>query len=263
MQPERREPGELEDIIRLAAEGKDRLAVSRTEKYFEDPENRAFYLADSVQGFILDHRDELDPNQIYNFGIGLIIGTRNYEAVKLGLIILEIFSDYNDKLLEAIMKLSACDEFSLYCIWAVKALENGNDLIFEIAKNTFGWGKIFAVYYLEADTDEIREWLLYNGIHNDVHPGYLANKCFDVADVRELLRTSPDITEMQAIAYIIYFLLEEGPCMGINAYEDKEEIIDSFLDNADRLSDEEAENEDYNKIIDFVREYQDKMSEDQ
>ena len=262
-EPYQDELGELEDIIRLAGSGNSRAAVSKTEKYFEDPEKRAFHLMDNVQEFIMDNRDELDPNDIYDYGIGLTVGAKNYEAVKIGLSVLEVFSDYNDKLLEAIMKLSSSDEFTLFCIWAVKRLENSNDLIFSMAQHTIGWGKIFAVYYLEPETDEIKQWLLYNGIHNSVHPGYLANKCFEAADVQELLESEPDIDELQAIAYIIYFLLEDGPTAGIRAYENGDDIIDSFLDNVQRVGTQDADDENFPRIVEFVRRYRDEPHDDE
>ncbi len=262
MRPEEVQLGELEDLIRLAGSGKSRLAVSKTEKYLQSSQVRALPLADTVQNFIMEHTEELNPNDIYDYGVVLIVSSKNYEAVKLGLIIMELFSDYNDRLLEAIMKLSACDEFTLFCIWAVRRLENGNDLIFRMAKHTSGWGKIFAVDNLEADTDEIRDWMLHNGIHNSIHPGYLANTCFDHAGVRELLKGEPDIHEMQDIAYILYFLIEEGPCIGIDAYEDADEIIDSFLENTERFSEEDADDENFFKLVSLIREYRDEPEQD-
>ncbi len=256
-QPESEELGELEELIRIAGSGKTRMAVSRTEKYLGASEIHVFTLADAVQKFILDNKDELDVNSIYSYGVYLTVSTKNYEAVKLGLIILEIFSDYNDELLKAIMKLSACDEFTLFCIWAVKRLENANELIFEMARHTNGWGKIFAVYYLESNTDEIKDWMLNYGVYNNIHPGYMANKCFDDADVRELLKGKPDISEMQAIAYIIYFLVEDGPSIGIKAYEDADEILDSFLENTERFGEDDTDDENFFSIVSFIQKYRD------
>ena len=115
---------------------------------------------------------------------------------------------------------------------------------------------------LEADTDEIRDWMLHNGIHNSIHPGYLANTCFDHAGVRELLKGEPDIHEMQDIAYILYFLIEEGPCIGIDAYEDADEIIDSFLENTERFSEEDADDENFFKLVSLIREYRDEPEQD-
>lgn len=228
----------------------------------ETSDVRIFNLSDNIQNFIMEHTDELDVNSIYDYGIGLAVYTKNYEAVKLGLIVLELFSDYNDKLLDAIMKLSSCDEFTLYCIWAVRKLENANELIFKMAQHTNGWGKIFAVYYLNVDTDEIKDWILHYGVHNSIHPGYLANKCFDSADVRELLKGEPDISEMQAIAYIIYFLTEEGPAVGIRTYDDADEIIDLFLENAERFGEDDTDDENFFRIVSFIQKYRDEPDND-
>ena len=263
MQPESEELGELEELIRMAGSGKSRPAVSKTEKYFETSGVRTFNISDTVQDFIMEHTDELDATAVYHYAIGLTVNTKNYEAVKFGLTILELFSDYNDNMLEAIMKLAACDEFTLFCIWAVGRLENANDLIFKMAQHTNGWGKIFAVYYLKADTEEIKDWLLHYGVYNNIHPGYLANKCFENADVRELLKSKPDIAEMQVIAYIIYFLIEDGPTIGIKAYEDADEILDSFLENAERFDDDDADDENFFHIVSFIQNYRDNPNEEQ
>ncbi len=255
--PEQKELGEMENIVQLAGKGKTRLAVNKTEKFFSDPDKFTLHIADNLQNYIISHRDELNADAIYDFGISLLVSSKNYEAVKTGLMILEIFSDYNDKLLEAIMKLSACNEFTLFCIWAVQRLDNANELVFTMAKRTFGWGRIFAVHFLQPDTPEIREWLLNNGVHNSIHPGYLANKLFDELDIRSMLRQNPDASQMKAIAYIILFLLEEGPASGIRAYDDAEDILSAFLENAERLDVEQAEidDENYPHIVEYAREY--------
>lgn len=253
---------ELVNFIRLAGNGKERLAVNKTDKYFAAAEKRMLPLIDNLQNFIIDHREELNGEGIYNYGVGLTVSAKNYEAVKMGLSILEIFSDYNEKLLEAIIKLAACNEFTIYCIWAVRNLENANKLIFKMAKNTGGWGKIHALNHLQADTDEIKEWVLYYGVHNQVYPGYSAIKCFEDANVREILANSPDIQQMQAIAYIILFLLEDGPTIGINAFDDKDDILDNFLENAKNLGYEDVEDENYAEIVKFAEEYRDTPDND-
>ena len=225
---------EMNEILLLAGSGESAKAVRKTEKFLIKNKVSALSIIDSIQRFIYENTDQLDPNEIFGFGVDLVIGSKNYEAVKIGLSILEIFSDYNEHLLEAIMELSSCDEFTLFCIWAVRKLENGNDLIFRMAKNTSGWGKIFAVNNLEADTDEIREWLFNEGIKNSVYPGYLAIKCFDESIARSLLENGMTDEQLTTMGIIVLYLVLDGPTIGIQAFDDGENILHQYLEHAEK-----------------------------
>lgn len=225
---------EMNEILLLAGSGESAKAVRKTEKFLIKNKVSALSIIDSIQRFIYENTDQLDPNEIFRFGVDLVIGSKNYEAVKIGLSILEIFSDYNEHLLEAIMELSSCDEFTLFCIWAVRKLENGNDLIFRMAKNTSGWGKIFAVNNLEADTDEIREWLFNEGIKNSVYPGYLAIKCFDESIARSLLENGMTDEQLTTMGIIVLYLVLDGPTIGIQAFDDGENILHQYLEHAEK-----------------------------
>ncbi len=250
------ELGELEEIIQLAGKGEVPSALKKTEKYFSNDENRrALHLINAVQNFIIDNETSLNLDEIYRFGVWLTVRTKNYEAVKLGLSILEVFSDYNEHLLEAITELAACDEFTLFCIWAVRKLDNGNELIFEMAKHTFGWGKILAVDHLEPTTDEIKEWLLYEGIKTDIHPGYLAIKCFEGADVHTLLEKGLTQEQLTPVGMIIMFLIEDGPSIGIRVFDDGDNIIKMYLNNAERLECSEIDE----KVIEIIQKGYEKL----
>ncbi|MBQ8132849.1 MAG: hypothetical protein IJ192_00310 [Clostridia bacterium] len=238
---EKNELGELEQILDLAAKGSDTAAAAKTEKYLEKTGYKALTLIDNLQNYILSHTDKLPANAIYSFAIELTVASRNKEAVKLGLSILEIFSDYNDALLEAIMDLARCDEFSLFCIWAVKNLENGNDLIFQIAKDTFGWGRIFAINQLEPTTDEIKSWLLQEGIKNNIYSGYSAIAVFQKADIHKLLEDGLPQEQLTPVGADIAYLILDGPTIGIKAFEDGENIVNMYLDSAEKLEIEEID----------------------
>ena len=49
-----------------------------------------------------------------------------------------------------------------------------DDLIFEIAKNVYGWGRVHACWFLEPETREIKQWFLTEGVDNGVMPPYTA-----------------------------------------------------------------------------------------
>ena len=208
-------------------------------------------LIDNLQRYIMNNTENLDPNNMYRFAIELTVGSKNKEAVKFGLGIFELFSDYNDALLQAILDIALCDEFTLYCIWAVRKLENGNDIIFDIAKKTHGWGRIHAVDALKAESDEIKEWLLNYGWMNDVLPQYSAAVCFEGAGVEEMLENGLTQEQFTPVGNIISYLINEGPVVGISGFENADEIINNYLDNAEKL--DRTEND--NQIIEDISEH--------
>ena len=54
--------------------------------------------------------------------------------------------------------------------------------ILELAKKVRGWGRIHCVDFIEPENDEIKEWLLLNGVDNDVVPAYSALRVFEKAE---------------------------------------------------------------------------------
>lgn len=234
---------DIKEIIKQAADGATKKSTAKIEKYFNKTDNRMLSLIDNLQRFILDNTESLDPNNMYKFAIELTVGSKNKEAVKFGLSILELFSEYNDALLQAILDIALCDEFTLYCIWAVRNLENGNNIIFDIAKKTQGWGHIHAVDALKADTDEIKEWLLNYGCINNVLPQYSAAVCFEEAGVEEMLENGLTQEQLTPVGNIISYLINEGPVVGISGFENADEIINNYLNNAEKLECSENDNQ--------------------
>lgn len=241
---QRNEPlelGELEDIIRRAADGDD-ICVIDSEKYFEKTGNKMILLIDTVQNFIIDNKSELNAQNMFGFGVDLAVGSNNKEAVKLGLSILALFGDFNEKLTEAILDLAVCNEFTLFAMWAMDAMEDKNELVFKMAQHADGWGRIVTVDELQPETDEIKEWLLKEGIKNTVYPGYSAITCFKKADVMTLLENGLNDDNFRYVEYIITFLILDGPTIGIKAFtEDEERIMDMFITAAENRELDEFE----------------------
>ena len=249
-EPQSEDPSELEKIIDIAGEKKVNEAAKKTDEFFETHNIRTLTIIDEIQNYILENRDKLDANSIYSYGIDLTVGSSNRESVKLGLMVLELFCDYNEALTKAILRLGLSDEFTLFVIWAVRGLENGNDLIFELAKKTHQWGRIHAVSALEPETDEIKEWLLNEGIHNDVYPGYSSIEVFNKADVHTLLENGLTQEQLTPVGEIMLYLVSEGPTIGIKAFEDETDIMNMYLDSFEELEPSEADI----RILSIIRE---------
>ena len=237
-EPKSEELGELEEIINIAGKGNSRLAFEKTNDYFNDKEKHTIFIVDNVQNYILSHTSELNADYIYDYAIKLLIYSKKREAVKLGMMILELFSDYNEALTKAIFDTGLSDEFTIFAIWALRGLENGNDLIFELAKHTHGWGRINAVAFLEPETDEIKDWLVREGIANNVYPGYSVIECFEKADVHTLLEKGLTQQQLTPVGVILVYLVSDGPTIGIRAFDDPDNIISMYLDSFEKLEHE-------------------------
>ena len=93
--------------------------------------------------------------------------------------------------------------------------KNGNDELFRLAKNVRGWGRIHAVQFLRPETQEIRDWLLYEGSDNRVLPQYSSDICLQKSEAESRLDSALSAEEFEAVGELIRASLESGPCPGI------------------------------------------------
>ena len=125
---------------------------------------RAIDIIDELQQHVREHADELDAAQLYKFAIlNLILEGRDIECVKFGLVLLELFGEPNDQVKEIVRNLGLYSEFTIFSVFNMLLWENGNEEIFNLAKNVEGWGRVHAVERLKPETQEIKDWLLYEG----------------------------------------------------------------------------------------------------
>jgi hypothetical protein len=194
---------------------------------------QAIVVIDDLQSYIMDNQSKLDAKNLSEYAIHLLLESSDRECVKFGLSLLELF-DTDDKknLKDAVRTIGLSDEFALFAIFVMRKWKAGNNDIWELAKKLHGWGRIHAVEHLEPETDEIRSWILTEGIHNDVMAGYLALTCWEKSNAEDILRNGPSREEFTAIGEIIYGLLDEGPAPGISRIPDSEEILFAYLDVA-------------------------------
>lgn len=209
---------------------------------------------DELQAYIIENRNTLPANNLYNFAVNMALRSPNKDSVKFGLSILELLNiENNEELKNAVRTLGLCDEFTIFAVFIMLQWGNGNDEIFELAKKVHGWGRIHAVERLEPETDEIKTWLLREGYKNVVLPAYSALTCWNKSGAAELLRSSCKLSDedFKALRDLIDALLDEGPCAGISAVENSEETLELFLNKA---SGRELNADDY-AVIRNIRNY--------
>ncbi len=188
---------------------------------------------DSIPLLILEKKEEYDAGRLAALAYAFMTKAVKAEAVKMGLVLMTLFDTTEDAATkEAFRTLGCCEDFTDYVLrnttdWPD---DERNQFCFALAKRLHGWGKINAVERLNANTDEIREWLLGEGCKNTILYGYLGLECAEKCDYKNRLQKG-GLTESELSgAYdIMEGLLDEGPCSGIRALSDPEETIYWYL----------------------------------
>lgn len=219
--------------LRAAAEGR----YEETERLFAGLGKTypAVSAVDGFQNYIIRNAKKLPGGPVYDAAVNMVLHAKDREAVKYGLEILELFSITAERTREVIRTAGLSDEFALFAVWAMKKWENGNEEILRLAEKLHGWGRIHAVDSLEPDTPEVREWLFFEGIRNDISPAYSALSVWEKSDAAERLRRG-GLTEKEfgAMTELFAALLDEGPAPGISCVEDAGEQLLLYLEEAER-----------------------------
>ncbi len=196
--------------------------------------NTALGSIDEFEGYILDNADWIDPNKLYSFGTECLVSA-DRELVKIGLEVMEIFSEPSESVKEFIRTLGLCNEFTLFVMCnIITNWSDPNEEIFELAKKTHGWGRIHAVERLQPETDEIKFWLLKEGIHNTVLPEYSAYPVFRRARISKLLKTALSNDIFFSISQIISCLIDKGPTTGTYVIKDEQDVIRDYLSQVEK-----------------------------
>ena len=261
------EPSEISDedrelmieAIKNASDHEFEIAEGLFHQLAKD--TRAISMAQTLQDYIYDeHREELQPGNLYEFAIGLIELSTNIECVKYGLLLLDTLIIQNEELKNTIRTLALSDEFTLYCVHIMHKWKNGNDEIYEVAKKVYGWGRIHAVEQLRALNpryEEIKDWILKEGINNTVSPSYSALTCWKNVNLGGILFTKPTREEFHYLGRYIDALLDEDAVPGMSTLDKRKEILLKYLEQAQNFA---LTGEEY-EIIYHIYEYANEMDE--
>ncbi len=202
---------------------------------------RNTYLAlmdDGLLGYIdpllkhLRKMSDLDPQVLYEEARWFASEGAHRGVVKVGIALLGLFNCERDE--ELLMTLGKSEEFTLYVSVAIRnGFTNYNQKLFELAKCVHGWGKIHLVERLEADTDEIKGWLLRHGCDNSIMPEYLAYTCAVNGELDKALSDPYIDRELyEGAGLIISALISGGPAEDMDDYDDSLTVITGFLRHA-------------------------------
>ena len=219
------------------------LKLTKTRRTIEF----AGYLSDLVE----ENASMINPIHAYSYGKHLVALAKDKELVKIGLALHHKAPEDRLKgFRQIITDLAYCNEFTWFCLPIIQKWDDGNDLIFEIAKHIYGWGRVHACAFLEPETWEIRQWFLREGVDNGVMPPYTALEAWNKSDAASLLDCRLTQKDITFISRIMAALLDEGPCRGISLVEDPEIAIRKFLNQAQSFN---LSPDDY-KVIKAIKE---------
>ena len=239
----------LKNIVFQISEGKFEEAETNLDKLDFSMVSRT----NSLLSWIIQEQKQINLNNLYEFASSRLVTTKNIEVIKFCLSVLAIMNVETDaETIEKVKILALSDEFTLYCLNIFVKLENSNEEIFKIAKKVKGWGRVHSIGYLEVTNDEIKEWILEEGCHNYVLPAYTAYTCAKKINLVEILNEDKiSSKKFNDISYLMNALLDESAITGISNLEDKELLIERYLEKAKTLASAE---EDYYAII-TLKEY--------
>lgn len=184
-------------------------------------EHGTLAVIDPVLDAIRKNHSGVDIHSMIQYAAGQAFESSEAEFVKLGIALLGLLDLTNsEEIVDKLLVLALYEEFTLFAAVALLNCENSNKLLFEMAQKVSGWGKIHVVQRLQADTDEIKDWILRRGCENSIMDAYLGLECADKGDLIAVLRRGGLDEELfEGVSIIINALLDEGPVSGISEYE--------------------------------------------
>lgn len=243
----------LFEVLRLISNEKFEEAQTLLDIYFYDMQSvNTLSIIDDIQKWIYENSNDINASNIANFSFQMLFLSRNIEAIKFSLSLLELFDlSGMDECRIAIKNLALCDEFTLFCIFAINSWPDKNALIFEMAQKVRGWGRVFAIARLEPETEVIKKWLLEEGQNNEVLDEYSALEIANKINITELVKDK-NITNKtyKNLGKLISNLLKEGPVDGISALENKDDVIEQYLL---RAAEQKNDTYDYEIIYDILK----------
>lgn len=232
-----KEVEELAALLEQACQRFDEAMMENITAFVK--EHRVISLIDPLCARITQGKTGIQPDRLLLVGAALMTESADREAVKLGIAMCGLIDiEHNEACREAVLTLGKCDEFTLYSLVAVDGWSDDNEIVFQLAKEVHGWGKIHAVERLEPVTDEIRDWIIAKGCENSILNEYLGLVCAQSGDLLSYLKRevlSPEL--FRGAGIILTAMLDEGPTAGISMYEEAEPALVLFLSHAQKYSD--------------------------
>ena len=156
----------------------------------------------------------------------ILVNSSSSEEVKLALISANIF---NFKGIEKVLEvLSIHNEYIFYVIKIYENMRNGNELIFKLAKNSKGYGKLFSVMTLKPINYEIKNWMINYGYENNVGTSELLLYSMLSLDLLDYLENNEfDGNEIELLSKAFCMLLSE---YGLDEIDNQIKVCEKLIE---------------------------------
>lgn len=189
------------------------------------------------ESFIKLFKDSVEDNKDMSLKINDIIkkiltDSDSSEEIKLGLILAPICNIEN---IEDILEVfSVHNDYLFYVIKAYEYIGGYNNTIFEMAKKSNGYGKVFCVMNLRPTTYEIRKWMIEKGSDNSVGVQELLSYSMLSLDLLDYLENNEfDGEEIEVLAKSFSMLLSD---YGLDDIKDGKKVYNKLLEIIDKIN---------------------------
>ncbi|MCE5222314.1 MAG: HIRAN domain-containing protein [Clostridium sp.] len=189
------------------------------------------------ESFIKLFKDSVEDNKDMSLKIKDIIkkiltDSDSSEEIKLGLILAPICNIEN---IEDILEVfSIHNDYLFYVIKAYEYIGGYNNTIFEMAKKSNGYGKVFCIMNLRPTTYEIRKWMIEKGSDNSVGVQELLSYSMLSLDLLDYLENNEfDGEEIEVLAKSFSMLLSD---YGLDDIKDGKKVYNKLLEIIDKIN---------------------------
>lgn len=192
--------------------------------------NVSSYVDEFIEQFL---QVQIDESRIQQEALWLLEHAAHREVVKFAIVVLGCTDC--EKYKEQLFTIGLHDEFTNDVIFALKnGTVGANEQVWRLAQSVHGWGKIAAVEHLDANTPEIKHWLLTKGCENTILNEYLASICAEKGNLDVALSKEVISKELyDGASTIIQALLQDStPAENIDDYQYASMILSRFIRHA-------------------------------
>ncbi|MEK5184833.1 hypothetical protein [Solibacillus sp. FSL W7-1324] len=175
---------------------------------------------------------EKDEDRVKEEAIWLLEHAAHREVVKFALLVLGTVKceEYKER-----MKVVALhEEFTGVALFAItNGTTNSNETVWHIAQNVSDWGKLEALNFLDASNEDIRQWILQEGLKNTVPGNASALMCAEKGKLDiELHEKIISGKIFDSAGTIILALLYEGAYQTMDEYEYAGQVLMRYTHHA-------------------------------
>lgn len=120
------------------------------------------------------------------------------------------------------------EDFALF-VAKVFAQHGKNNILFELAKNSKGWGRIGYFKYLEVDSSEIREWLIFEGYKCEAGIKHAVIYCLNNGKLPEYIQENGWSDRLYSAVGAMIHALCKATSPNFNSYPHSSTLVALFI----------------------------------